>query len=228
MLLFATCNNKRTAQCNNQRRKYTKVEYSKYAKEDMRAHRRWRTHRQRHVHCQRQVHWVRQRRHVRSWGWVQRVPLRGCICSEKQRRASFHKNKWPRTSCKATISRIRAAYAVQGNTKPLTTIDEWATTFDNCEGTKAPMVRLIAPIDHHNEAPIAPLLKRVCLWPPPQHMHGSKTFVLSWQEATLGCTVGQSMLLIAEPHITEQNVKIVLMISTTLGKCPSAMRQTPG
>jgi hypothetical protein len=44
-------------------------------------------------------------------------------------------------------------------------------------------------------------------------MRQSKTFVLSWREATSGCAARQSTLLIAEvttktlcPHITKQNV----------------------
>ncbi len=54
------------------------------------------------------------------------------------------------------ISRIRVAYAVQGNHEPRTTIGDWATTFNDREGAKAPKVRLIAPIailHHCNEAP---------------------------------------------------------------------------
>jgi hypothetical protein len=59
-------------------------------------------------------------------------------------------------SCQATISRIRAAYAVQGNDEPLTTIGDWATTFDNCEGAKALTIESIVPIVipyQRNEAP---------------------------------------------------------------------------
>ncbi len=46
---------------------------------------------------------------------------------------------------------LRAAYAMQGNNKPLAKMGEWATTFDNHEGAKAPAVRLIASITtpHH-------------------------------------------------------------------------------
>ncbi len=59
-------------------------------------------------------------------------------------------------SCQATISRIRAAHAVQGNDEPLTTIGDWATTFGDCEGAKVLTIKSIAPIVipyHHNEAP---------------------------------------------------------------------------
>ncbi len=51
---------------------------------------------------------------------------------------------------------LRTAHAVQGNDKPLTTIGDWATTFDNCEGAKALTIKSIAPIVipyHRNEAP---------------------------------------------------------------------------
>jgi hypothetical protein len=47
-------------------------------------------------------------------------------------------------------------YAVQGNNKPLTTIGDWATTFDDHEGTNALMIKLIALIAipyHCNEVP---------------------------------------------------------------------------
>ncbi len=52
---------------------------------------------------------------------------------------------------RSTISRIRAAYIVQSNNKPLTTKSNWARTFDNHEGAKAPGVKLIVPITipHH-------------------------------------------------------------------------------
>jgi hypothetical protein len=45
---------------------------------------------------------------------------------------------------------------MQGNAKPLTTIGDWATTFDNREGAKVLTIKLIALIVtpyHHNEAP---------------------------------------------------------------------------
>ncbi len=45
---------------------------------------------------------------------------------------------------------------------------------------------------------IAPAMKLVCLRPPPQQMHWSKTFVSSRREAITGCAVQQSTLLIAE------------------------------
>jgi hypothetical protein len=40
----------------------------------------------------------------------------------------------------------RVAYAVQGNDKPLATMGDWATTFDNCEGSKELTIKLIASI----------------------------------------------------------------------------------
>jgi hypothetical protein len=45
---------------------------------------------------------------------------------------------------------------MQGNDKPLTTIGDWATTFDNREGTKVLTIKSIALIvipNHCNEAP---------------------------------------------------------------------------
>ncbi len=51
---------------------------------------------------------------------------------------------------------LRATYPVQGNNEPLTTIDDWASTFDDCEGAKALTIKSIALIAipyHHNEAP---------------------------------------------------------------------------
>jgi hypothetical protein len=47
-------------------------------------------------------------------------------------------------------------YAVQGNDEPLTTIGDWATTYDDCEGAKALTIESIVPIAipyHRNEAP---------------------------------------------------------------------------
>jgi hypothetical protein len=88
-------------------------------------------------------------------------------------------------------------------------------TFDNREGNKVPTVKLIAPIaiPHNCKSTIVPAMKLVCLRPPLQQMHWSKTFVSSSQEATSDRTAQQSMLLIAEvttetscPHITERNV----------------------
>jgi hypothetical protein len=35
---------------------------------------------------------------------------------------------------------------MQGNDKPFTTVGDWATTFDNCEGAKVLMIKSIAPI----------------------------------------------------------------------------------
>jgi hypothetical protein len=45
---------------------------------------------------------------------------------------------------------------VQGNNKPLTTVGDWARTFDYCKGTKVLTIKSIAPIAipyHRNEAP---------------------------------------------------------------------------
>jgi hypothetical protein len=90
---------------------------------------------------------------------------------------------------------------------------DWATTFDDREGTKALTIKLIArshtiAMKRHSACDEASLLR-----PPPQKMRRSKTFVSSWREATLGCAARQSTLLIAEattktscPHITERNV----------------------
>ncbi len=52
---------------------------------------------------------------------------------------------------------LRAVNTVQGNNKPLTTIGDWAMTFDNCEGAKALRIKLIIPITipyHCNEVPL--------------------------------------------------------------------------
>ncbi len=142
MLSFAECDDNHTAPWDDQRRKYAEGEYSKYAKDG--------------VYVAESEHSEYAEQYVRSWGRVQRVRLRGSIRWEKQWRASRHKGKWQRTSCQATISRIRVAYAVRGNDEPLTTIGDWATTFDDHEDAKGPTVRLIAPIatiHHRNEAP---------------------------------------------------------------------------
>jgi hypothetical protein len=51
---------------------------------------------------------------------------------------------------------LRAAYAVQGNDKPLAKMGNWDTTFNNPELAKALMIKLIVPIatpHHRNEAP---------------------------------------------------------------------------
>jgi hypothetical protein len=39
-----------------------------------------------------------------------------------------------------------AVYAVQDNNEPLTTIGDWAMTFDDREGAKALTIKLIVPI----------------------------------------------------------------------------------
>jgi hypothetical protein len=54
---------------------------------------------------------------------------------------------------------------MQGNNKPLATIVDWATTFDDHEGAKVPTVKLIAPIAilHHCKSAIAPAMKLVCM-----------------------------------------------------------------
>ena len=79
----------------------------------------------------------------------------------------------------------RVAYAVQGNDEPLATMGDWAMTFDDREGTKAPRVKLIAPIAilYHLKSAIVPAMKLVCLQPPLQQTHWSKTFVLSSRKA---------------------------------------------
>ncbi len=51
---------------------------------------------------------------------------------------------------------LRTVYAMQGNNEPLITIGDWAMTFNDCEGTKALMIELVAPIVtpyHCNEVP---------------------------------------------------------------------------
>jgi hypothetical protein len=63
---------------------------------------------------------------------------------------------WQRILCKVTISRNRATYTVQGNAKPLTAIGDWATTFNDPEGTIALTIKSIALIVipyHCNEVP---------------------------------------------------------------------------
>jgi hypothetical protein len=59
----------------------------------------------------------------------------------------------------------KVTYAVQGSNEPLTTLGDWATSFDDREGAKAPTVRLIAPIAilHHCKSAIVPVMKLVCL-----------------------------------------------------------------
>jgi hypothetical protein len=60
---------------------------------------------------------------------------------------------------------LRTAYVVQGNDKPFTTIGDWATTFNDCEGAKVLTIKSITPIVipyHCNEAPL-PAMKLVCL-----------------------------------------------------------------
>jgi hypothetical protein len=85
-----------------------------------------------------------------------------------------------------TANGNRVAYAVQGNDKPFATMDDWAMTFDDREGAKAPTVRLIATITilHHRKSAIVPAMKLVCLRPPLQHMHWSKTLMSSSRQAT--------------------------------------------
>jgi hypothetical protein len=49
-----------------------------------------------------------------------------------------------------------AMYAMQGNDNPLAIMGDWATTFNNCEGTNALAIKSIVPIAisrHSNEAP---------------------------------------------------------------------------
>ncbi len=51
---------------------------------------------------------------------------------------------------------LRAAYAVQCNDEPLTTVGDWAMAFDDCEGAKALTIKSIVPIAipyHCNQAP---------------------------------------------------------------------------
>ncbi len=82
--------------------------------------------------------------------------------------------------------RVRAAYDVQGNDKPLATKSNWAMTFDNHEDAKMLIIKLIAPITilHHCKSAIATGMKLVCLQLPSQQMCRSKTFVSSLREAT--------------------------------------------
>jgi hypothetical protein len=63
---------------------------------------------------------------------------------------------WLGTTMSPLPQRQSAVYAVQGNNYPLTTIGDWATTYDNCEGAKALTIKLIVPIAspyHRNEVP---------------------------------------------------------------------------
>jgi hypothetical protein len=101
---------------------------------------------------------------------------------------------------------LRAAYTVQGNDEPLATMGDWATTFDNREGAKVPMVKLIAPIaiPHHCKSAIALAMKLVCLQPPLQQMQWSKTLCCHREkQCRQGCTTQQSTLLIAEAITTK-------------------------
>jgi hypothetical protein len=70
---------------------------------------------------------------------------------------------------------------MQGNNKPLAIMGDWAMTFGNREGAKAPTVKFITPIVilHHCKSAIAPVMKLVCLQPPLQQTRWSKTFVSS-------------------------------------------------
>jgi hypothetical protein len=134
--------------------------------------------------------------------------------------------------------RHKAAFAVQGNNKPLTPKSNWATTFDDCEGNKAPMVELIALIAilHHCKSTIALATILVSLQPPSQQMGQSKTFILSSWEATLPwlCHTTNNVV-----HCTSNNnnkcvdtsgkfMIVLTAITITLGRCPSTMREMPG
>jgi hypothetical protein len=132
---------------------------------------------------------------------------------------------------------LRAAYAMQGNNEPLTTIGDWAKTFDDCEGNKAPTVKLISPIaiPHHcNEAPCTcnetglsataiatdASIKDLCVV-----FAGGNVGLHHVTINVVDCRSDNKNMC---PHITKQNVWIMPTISTTLGRHPSAMRQTPG
>ena len=118
MLLFARCKGDRTAQCKDQWRKYAEVEYSKYAKEDVRAHQRRCVHCQGHVHFQRQVHWVCQRWNVHCRKRAQWECCTACMFL----RASTLST--PKTTCtlpRASMASMpkEVAFIKEGHNEPL-------------------------------------------------------------------------------------------------------------
>jgi hypothetical protein len=61
---------------------------------------------------------------------------------------------------------LRAAHAIQGNDEPHAIMGDWATTFDDCEGVKAPTVKLIAPIAilHHCKSAVRPAVEKTSIY----------------------------------------------------------------
>ncbi len=174
MLSFAGCNDNCTTPRDDQRHKYAKVEYGEYVKDGVYIAKGMYVAEGRYGEYAKEAASVEEGHNEPLankgndkplakngyWAGCEDEPLVtraiGRVHHARGRRASCHKGKWPRTSCQATISRIRVAYAMWGNDEPLTTIGDWATIFDNGEGAKAPMVRLIAPngiLPHCNEVP---------------------------------------------------------------------------
>ncbi len=75
-----------------------------------------------------------------------------------------------------------AAYTVQCNNEPLTTIGDWDTTFNDHEGAKALTIKLI--VLNHDPLPlqwsaIAPAMMLVFLHPPLQQMRRSTIFCVA-------------------------------------------------
>jgi hypothetical protein len=96
-----------------------------------------------------------------------------------------------------------AVHAVQGNYKPLTTMGDWATTFNDHEGTKPLAINLIEPIaiPHHdcNKAP-QHLRRSLCLFNRHHNKCVGQSLLCchSWKHCQHGCTMQQSTLLIPE------------------------------
>jgi hypothetical protein len=169
MLSFAGCNDDHTAPHDNQRCKYAEVEYGKYAKDGMYIAKG------KYIECAKDGMYNAKGRYgeyakeAASVEEGHNKPLAKKGDGEPLAKYGYwlgtttsplpqgqlaayvmQDNKEP-----LTTKGFRTVYAVQGNNKPLATKSNWATTFDDHEGAKAPMVKLIMPImipHHRNKA----------------------------------------------------------------------------
>jgi hypothetical protein len=150
MLLFTGCNNDHTAPHDNQQRKYAEVEYSEYAKDGMYIAKG------KYIECPKDIMYDIEGRYGKyakedaSIKEGHNEPL----AKEGDNEPLAKDGNWlgktmsplPQGQLAMYVMQdnneplatkgLRTAYAMQGNNKHLTTIGDWATTFDDCEGAK--------------------------------------------------------------------------------------------
>jgi hypothetical protein len=147
MLLFAGCNNDHIAPCYDQQCKYAKVEYGNYAGDGV------------YITKGNYIEYTKDSVYVAKGEYGKYAKEDASVKEGHHEPPVKEGNNKPLAKMATRLGKTMSlsplkqltVYTMQDNNEPLTTKSNWATTFDNCKGAKAPAVKLIVSMrtPHH-------------------------------------------------------------------------------